>query len=139
MVRFNMSRIAVNQFAILSDTYPDKEITLSTELSFQYSAETRQISCEVGYRFSASDDLFLVLKSQCEFVVHPDDWKTFVRKDGVSIPKSVLELLAVHTIGASRGILYCKTEGTPFSQLMIPPINVAGMMSGEADAVSACR
>lgn len=133
MIRFNMSRIAVNQFAILSDTYPKGNITLSTELSFKYSADTRQISCEVGYRFTSDEEVFIILKSQCEFVIHPDDWNKFVKEDGIAIPKSVMELLAVHTIGASRGILYCKTEGTPFNSLMIPPINVARMMKDESE------
>lgn len=136
MVRFNMTRIAVNQFAILMDTYPEKDITLSTEVSFQYSAETHQISCEVGYHFTTGNDIFLVLKSQCEFAIHPDDWKKFITKEGIAIPKSVLELLAVHTIGTSRGILHCKTENTPFNRLMIPPINVAGMMKDEAEYLS---
>lgn len=135
MIRFNMSRIAVNQFAILVDEYPDKDITLSTELSFQYSADTHQISCEIGYRFTTGTDVFLILKSQCEFVIHPDDWAEFMKKDGVTIPKSVLELLAVHTIGTSRGILFCKTEGTPFNRIMIPPINVAGMMKDENENI----
>ena len=133
MIRFNMSRIAVNQFAILSDTYPKQNITLSTELSFQYSADTRQISCEVGYRFTTDSELFLILKSQCEFIIHPNDWAKFLKDDSVVIPKSVMELLAVHTIGVSRGILYCKTEGTPFNSLMIPPINVARMMKDESE------
>ncbi len=136
MIRFNMSKIAINQFAILNDNCQGKEITLSTELKFQYSEETRQISCEVGYRFSTEEELFLILKSQCDFVIHPDDWIKFERVDGIAIPKSVMELLAVHTIGTSRGILFCKTEGTPFANLMIPPINVAGMMKDEEEIVS---
>ncbi len=131
MIRFNMSKIAINQFAILKDSCQGNDITLSTDLSFQYSAETRQISCEVGYRFTTGEELFLILKSQCDFVIHPEDWATFEKEEELCIPKSVIELLAVHTIGTSRGILFCKTEGTPFNTLMIPPINVAGMIRGD--------
>lgn len=136
MIRFNMSKIAINQFAIVNDNCQGKDITLSTELKFQYSEETRQISCEVGYRFTSGTELFLILKSQCDFVIHPDDWKKFKREDEIAIPKHVMELLAVHTIGTSRGILFCKTEGTPFANLMIPPINVAGMMKDEDELVT---
>lgn len=132
-----MSRIALNQFAILSDVRPEKDITLSTELSFKYSAETRQISCEVGYRFTFAGEVLLVLKSQCDFAIHHEDWATLENDKGFSIPKSFMEILAVQTIGASRGILFCKTEGTPFNNLMIPPINVSGMMKDEAENVSA--
>lgn len=135
MVRFNMSRIAVSQFAILSENMPQGEMNMLTEISFQYSSESRQIACEAGFRFTYEDETILVLKVQCEFRIHESDWAGFVRKDGVGIPKSVLEILAVHTIGTSRGVLFCKTEGTAFNSLMIPPLNVARMMEDEAAVV----
>lgn len=138
MVRFNMARIAVSQFAILSDDMPQGEINLSTEISFQYSQESRMIACEVGYKFTSEEAPFMVLKMQCEFKIHEEDWDKFVSGEDVLIPKDVLELLAVHTIGTSRGVLFCKTEGTPFNRLMIPPINVARMMA-EEDAVVKSR
>lgn len=106
-----------------------------TEISFQYSSESRQIACEAGFRFTHEDNTILVLKVLCEFRIHESDWAGFVRKDGVGIPKSVLEILAVHTVGTSRGILFCKTEGTAFNSLMIPPLNVARMMEDEAAVV----
>lgn len=124
-----MSRIAVNQFAILTQECPDEGMALSVELSFQYSVETRQISCEAGFCFNKDSATLLILKSQCEFRIHPEDWEKFHKDGGIEIPRDVLELLAVHTIGASRGILHCKTEDTSFNRLMIPPINVAEMIN----------
>ncbi len=51
--------------------------------------------------------------------------------DGViTIPKNLQEFLAVQTVGTSRGILFSKTEKTPFSQLILPPVNVAEMIKG---------
>ena len=144
MVRFNMSRIAVSQFAILSESLPQGEMNMLTEISFQYSSESRQIACEAGFRFTHEDNTILVLKVLCEFRIHESDWAGFVRKDGVGIPKSVLEILAVQLacekvteqqVGTSRGILFCKTEGTAFNSLMIPPLNVARMMEDEAAVV----
>ena len=124
MERFMMNRIAVEQFAILSKNLPAENISLSTELSFQYSVETSQIGCTASFMFNHEGELLLLLSVVCEFVIHPDDWAEFNEKGGeFAIPKSLLELLAVHTIGTSRGILFCKTEGTPFSELMIPPLN----------------
>ena len=135
MLRFNISRISVSHFAILSESLPQGEMNMLTEISFQYSSESRQIACEAGFRFTHEDNTILVLKVLCEFRIHESDWAGFVRKDGVGIPKSVLEILAVHTVGTSRGILFCKTEGTAFNSLMIPPLNVARMMEDEAAVV----
>lgn len=130
MVRFQMNRIGVNQFAILRDQLPEHEISLATELSFQYSAEGKQVACITGFKFKDADGVFLILQCQCSFLIHPEDWNSFESKKGVSIPESLLETLATHTIGTSRGILFCRTEGTPFNSLMIPPINVHECIQG---------
>ena len=137
MIRFKMSRIAVPQFAILQDTLPQTSIELSTELSFQYSMEAMQIACGVNYKFRTDDSVFLILVCQCDFKIHPEDWKNMQTEDGLTIPKSVMEILAAHTIGTSRGILFCKTESTPFNSLIIPPINVENMMKDECEFVKA--
>lgn len=131
MVRFQMTRIAVEQFALLSDRMPDNDISLSTELSFQYSDEGQGIACIAKFLFRADDKDVAVLVCRCEFGIHPDDAKSFVKDGEVRLPKSLLKFLALHTVGTARGILYCKTEGTPFSQMILPPINVDRMIDGE--------
>jgi hypothetical protein len=39
----------------------------------------------------------------------------------------------MHTVGTIRGILHCKTEGTPFNALILPPINVSEMVTGDLE------
>lgn len=126
-----MKKIAVEQFAILVNEYPRTEITLNTDLTFQYSLESRQVACKVAFRFCADDSVCLVLVCKCDFLIAEDDWRRLVKGNGIAIPKSLMEILAVHTIGTARGILFCKTEGTPFNTMMIPPINVEKMMESE--------
>ena len=36
------------------------------------------------------------------------------------------------TIGTTRGVLFAKTESTPFSKYIIPTINVAEMIENDA-------
>lgn len=128
MTRFQMSRIGVNQFAILREHPAGGELKLSTELSFHYSAEGKQIACITDFKFSDTGGVVLILSCQCTFLVHPDDWAAFETPKGFIIPQALLEILATHTIGTSRGILFCRTEGTAFNSLMIPPIDVPELM-----------
>ncbi len=131
MARFKMSRIAVDQFAILKEDLPDKDVVINTDLSFRYSIESEEVACKASFRFKHSEEVLLVLSCVCEFKIHPDDWSLFIKDGNFAIPKSLMEILAVHTIGTSRGVLFCKTEGTKFNGLMIPPINVAEMMNDQ--------
>ena len=67
----------------------------------------------------------------CEFDIHPEDWETMVKDDEVKVSKETLCYLAAQTVGVARGVLYCKTEATPFDELILPPINVAEMINGD--------
>lgn len=130
MVRFLMSRIAVKQFAILEKQCPEDGLVLDTDLSFQYSREAHQVACTATFTFKYSERVLVLIGCECTFLVHPDDWKTFEGEE-IVIPKSVLEMFALHTVGTTRGILFCKTEGTPFSELLIPPLNIRKMIGKE--------
>lgn len=134
MTRFQMVKINVEQFAILASTLPsDTPISFSTELSFMYSIVGKRVACSFNIEFITPDDKLLMLKMSCEFGIHPDDWNKFITGNRLVIPKSLLEFFAVHTIGTARGILFCKTEGTPFNSLIIPPIDVASMIQEGID------
>jgi hypothetical protein len=128
MTRFKVSKIAINQFAILQNQLPSLGIELSTELSFQHSIDSKQIACIADFRFKAEANTILVLSCQCNFAIHTEDWTNFETNGELNIPNSLLEVLASQTISISRGILFCKTEGTAFNSLMLPPINVGKMM-----------
>lgn len=128
MIRFQMKKISVKQFAILAESISSKDINLNTQLGYQYSDEMKLIACEASFSFKVKDELVLLLVVSCEFQIHPDDWNGFIKADGIVLPKELMEILAVHTIGTSRGILFCKTEGTAFAELMLPPINVKKMI-----------
>ncbi len=127
MIRFRIARINIDQFAILTDTLVPENISLNTGVNFMYSIEARRIACKFDLAFNDNDIRLLVMGITCEFEFHPDDWQSFVNTDTVSIPGEILEICVVHTIGTARGILFCKTEGTPFSTLILPPIDVAAL------------
>lgn len=128
--RFQMVRISVPQFAMLAQQMPEEEISLNTEIEYKYNTETPQLMSTVVFRFQSepTGQPLLILEVACEFSIHPEDWEKLRKKDKIELTQPLMEILAVHTIGTSRGILYCKTEGTPLSNLMIPPLNVRKMI-----------
>lgn len=139
MTKFRMIRIAVDQFAILSNSYPENEISYSVGIGFKYAAEQRRIICVVGINFQSNNEKFLILAVSCEFIVDEESWSSFINESDskLIIPKDFLEYLAVHTVGVTRGIMHCKTEGTPLNMIILPPINVRDIISeGIVDSLS---
>lgn len=129
MVRFRMFKINVEQFAVLTDKLPrnTKDISLETRLSFK-AAKDNKIAPVVRFSFEKSKQPIILIEVCCEFDIHPDDWKNMIIGDDIVIPKETLEILTVQTVGVTRGVLFCKTEGTPFNVFILPPINVASMI-----------
>lgn len=134
MLRFKMDKISILQFAILQNTPTSEDYNLKTTLTFKVDVNSRHVACITRFDFMESDKEFLICEVQCEFLINSEDWKKInIVNEKLDVPMETLELLAVQTIGASRGILYCKTEGTPVaSKYILPPINVHNMMQGNS-------
>ena len=73
--------------------------------------------------------LFKNITCGFEFAVEETSWNAFIKGSTLVISKDFLEQLAVQTVGVARGIMHCKTEGTPFNMLILPPINVRDIIS----------
>lgn len=139
MLRFRMDKIGVLQFAILQKDPIPQNYNLTTTLSFKFDRESRHLACITKFDFLENENrLLMILEVQCEFAIHPDDWKEFEKDtDHLDIPRDVLELFAVHTVGTSRGILFSKTEGTPYAlpQYILPPINVREILEPQPELI----
>lgn len=130
MIQFGMVGINVEQFAILTDAMPPvDEINVSATMNMKYSMSARRIALTITFSYERNHtDKMIIISVCCEFAIEETGWES-MKKDGeIRIPKEVLRHLAVHTVGTTRGILHCKTSGTPFNSLILPPINVEEMI-----------
>lgn len=133
MIRFRMVKISVGQFAILADTMPQGDMSYTVNVGFKVASNAKRIACEFGVVFetSAGDGIsekILLLEETCEFDIHPDDWKGLIENNQMTVSPTELCMLANQTVGVARGILYCKTENTPFTQFILPPINLTTLI-----------
>ena len=128
MIKFRMAKINVEQFAILTDNPPVDNITYTIGIDFKYSLEGKRIACVFSFSFNYNDNdkdyKFITLNIMCEFDIHPSDWQRSIKDNKLTVKKDMLGFFANQTVGVARGILHCKTEGTPFNGYIIPPVNL---------------
>lgn len=127
MVRFRMFRISTGQFAILSTEAPKGEIEITTNMELKHTNDGSAVQVNATFSFNENEQQVMILETSCEFAMHPDDLQTLTKDGKVVIPKSVIDYFIAQTVGTARGILHCKTEGTPFNGIIIPPLNVTNM------------
>ena len=131
MLRFRMTRIGIGQFAILSDNIPAESVQYAINVGFGYSVDAKSIAVELTFRYENAGEKLMVLSLQCEFQIHEEDWAKAINDSTLVIHKDVLEYFVSQTIGTARGILHCKTEGTPFNHLILPPVDVANLVKDD--------
>lgn len=133
MMQFRMVRITVGQFAILADSVPDGDISGNLKLSVEVATEVRQVAVGFSWSFDHEDSRLMLIDMKCEFQIRPEDWDKSISGGKVTIPKSLVGILAAQTVGVARGVLYCKTEGTPFNGLILPPLNVSDAVESDIE------
>lgn len=131
MIKFRMTKITTDQFAILASEVPTGDIDINIEAGLKYSVEARKIMTTVTFSFEENSRKIILLKVSCEYEIAKEDWEAATSEGKVVIPKSLLEYFMTQTIGVSRGVLHCKTEGTPFNGIILPPIDVTKLVNGD--------
>jgi hypothetical protein len=132
-IRFALQGIKTEQFAIIEENYtPNKKTDLGTKLQFKLDQKNHKIGVFLGFEFMQIKKVFLKIQVSCHFQIEENSWATFVQENKLVIPKGFLAHLAVITIGTTRGILFAKTEATPFSIFILPTLNIASIIKEDA-------
>lgn len=128
-VGFALKGIKTEQFAIFEENYsPKKETSLGTELQFKLDQNNKQIAVFLGFEFLQGKKVFLKIQVSCHFKIEESSWNSLIQENKLIMPKGFLAHLAMITTGTSRGVLFAKTEATPFSTFIVPTLNVAEMI-----------
>lgn len=134
-IGFTGRGIKTEQFAIFEENYtPKKETALGTELQFKLDQKNKQIGVFLGFEFIQGKKVFLKIQVSCHFRIEEKSWENFIQKENTKlvIPKGFLAHLAMIATGTTRGVLFAKTESTPFSKFIVPTLNVAEMIKKDA-------
>ena len=128
MIKFRMVKINIEQFAILAEAAPSDGLSYTVGVRFRSATEAKRIGCDFAVDFAHNESPILKLNIFCEFEIAPDDWVKKIKDNSLVITRNELGYFSNQTVGVARGIMFCKTEGTPFSQFIVPPINLVNLI-----------
>jgi len=134
-VGFALQGIKTEQFAIFEENFaPKKETGLGAQLQFKIDHINKQIGVFLEFEFKQGKKVFLKIQVSCHFKIEETSWDDFIQKkeSKLIVPKDFLAHMAMISLGTTRGVLFAKTESTPFSKFIIPTLNVLEMISEDA-------
>lgn len=129
---FALSGLRTVSFATIDTAYKKNgTVNLVSNFGFGIDTDKNVISCKVKFSFEKKiDQPFLILEVEAFFEIEKNDFLQKVKQaDGTYL---VAQGLAVHfavlSVGAARGILHAKTEGTVYNEYLLPTIDVQKMV-----------
>lgn len=130
MIRFQMYRANIEQFAIVSDiSVKQTDVVVSTSTSFKYADAGRLIACVMRFEFKYAEQTLMILQLCCEFVINSNDLEQLKKDKTLEIPQSLLEYFASQVVGTARGVILCKTEDTNLTNVIVPTMDVTRLFS----------
>jgi len=128
-VPFVLADIILSQFAILEENFDqDKDFDLYIDVRFSYDAERKIIIPFVAVTYAQNNIPLLKIESGNVFYFIPEFLEEIQRDRQLIIPAGLARHLIMLTIGTLRGILFAKTEHTPFHHKVLPTINVTELI-----------
>lgn len=132
--------LKTTQFATNDKAYRKTgNLELQTNIGFALDEANRVLIVEVQFEFLKKKDApFLKIGLQGHFEVNTKGWKSLTVEDGSNIvfPQKLITHLVVLTIGATRGTLHAKTEGSVYNSYILPTVNVAELIPEDVSFTS---
>jgi hypothetical protein len=123
-IPFRIRGIKTLQYAIFPEELRQGSIQVESKYEFGANIENRFITCCADFNYKQEDRLILVLKIACHFEIEQKGFESFNEKGQFRIPADFLRYMGTITVGAARGIIHAKTEGTSINPIVLPPINL---------------
>lgn len=133
-VNFRLDSIKTSEFAIIDDvTIDDNKVEILTAVGVGVNIKNCRISIETKFTFITDKVPFIILNSECTFIIDKESFTTLKKSDAGKyiIPKDFLLHLAFIAVGTARGILHCKTENTSYNKYLLPTIDLTKIIDND--------
>lgn len=124
-IPYRIVQIVTSTFEQHSDSFEvGQVIQINSGYTFAVNDIAHRVRCESVYKYLQNDNELLDLKLVCIFEVEPSAFIALKNENNITIPVDFLRYMATIAVGTARGIIHARTESTPLSNVVLPPINL---------------
>lgn len=130
-IRFKFVKMDLTQFATFTDGYMDMdaEMEIFNRFQFAYNFEDHLVRCKTIIELSKQDKMLLKADFDCIFKLDSESASSIETATEATIPQGLLAQFASLSYGSLRGVIYTKAAGTPLSNFILPPNNIASFFN----------
>jgi hypothetical protein len=135
IIAYRIVRVAVEDFKMQPQQLNEKEkLGINTSFSFQANFDLKCIRCLSSYVFSKGENKLIELTLSCVFSIEPSTFESLYdeSKTHLTVEAYFCRYMATIAVGAARGAIAAKTQGTPLEVVVLPPINLIEIIKNDS-------
>ena len=130
MIPYKIARMETNQFAIFPEKFNSSDaVGVNSSYEFSISTDLDSIRCRSTFHYVQGDNVLMVLEVGAIFAIAPEGVSDIQEKGAV--PVDFLRYMGTIVVGAARGIIHAKTEGTILNSVILQPINLVEIIKDD--------
>ena len=130
MIPYKIVRLETNQFAIFPEKFNSSDaVGVNSSYEFSINTDLDSIRCRSTFHYVQGDNVLMVLEVGAIFAIAPEG--VFEIKAKGAVPVDFLRYMGTIVVGAARGIIHAKTEGTILNSVILPPINLVEIIKDD--------
>ena len=134
-IPYKIIQIEIEKFEMnIKDLPESSQFEVRSSYSFQTSFDIKCIRCISSYSFFYDSEMLITLRLICVFAVEQNAFEGMFddNHEKFVIDKYFCQYMATIAVGAARGVIAAKTEGTPLAKLVLPPINLVETIKNDS-------
>ena len=127
IIAYRIVQVAVEDFKMQPQQLNEKEeLGINTSFSFQANFDLKCIRCLSSYVFTKGENKLIELTLSCVFSIEPSTFESLYdeSKTHLTVEAYFCRYMATIAVGAARGAIAAKTQGSVFEAVVLPPINL---------------
>lgn len=129
-IPYRISHIETVQFAVFPENFVNgAEVMVNTNCGYNVRSDLHQVRNIISVNYIQNEKLLLVAQLACYYDIAPDGFKA-IKEEG-KIPVDFLRYMGSISVGTIRGVIHAKTEGTVLNPVVMPPVNLEEMITGD--------
>lgn len=130
LIPYKIARLETFQFAVFPDEFNNSDVVgVNSSYEFAISTDMASIRCRATFYYLQDENVLLILELGAIFVIAPEGMSEIQAKG--SVPVDFLRYMGTIIVGAARGIIHAKTEGTVLNSVILPPINLVDIIKDD--------
>jgi len=129
-IPYKISHIETTQFAIFPDNYINgQQVLVNTNCGYNVRSDLNQVRNVISVNYTQNEKLLLVVQLTCYYDIAPEGVDS-IKAEG-KVPVDFLRYMGSISIGAIRGVIHTKSEGTVLNPVVMPPVNLEEMVQND--------